>query len=92
MKQTQSFRLENEVSEKIDELAKVQMTTKSNIVEMAVMEYYKNLVIKRFGIDENKSETFYYVFVKFAKDYNIDIFSDEGKKLFDEMTATIVEA
>ena len=43
MKKMQSYRIEAETIKQIDELAQKTMRTKSNVIEVAIKEYYQNL-------------------------------------------------
>ena len=43
MKKMQSYRIEEDIINKIDQIGKSERRSKSNVIEMAVEKYYKNL-------------------------------------------------
>jgi len=43
MKKMQSYRIEEDIINKIDQIGKYERRSKSNVIEMAVEKYYKNL-------------------------------------------------
>lgn len=56
MKKMQSYRIEAETIKQIDEIAQKTMRTKSNVIEVAIKEYYQNMEDK---MEDNRLKVLY---------------------------------
>ena len=45
MKKMQSYRLQSKIIKEIDIIAKKTMRTKSNVIEVAIQEYFKKFIV-----------------------------------------------
>jgi len=57
MKKMQSYRIDTDTIKKIDEIAKMDQRSKSNVIEKAVTEYYKLIESK---MKDNRDQKYDY--------------------------------